>query len=277
MTSSSHTSRLGFILGPCVIESRTLCLRVAEHLAHMAQRLHVDILFKASFDKANRTHHDAFRGPGLVEGLRILEAVREASGLRVLTDIHEPSQAAPVAEVVDVLQIPAFLCRQSDLLEAAGRTGRPVQLKKGPFLAPSAMAHACTKLRMAGAAAVWLCERGTSFGHGDLIVDMRGLVTMAALRVSDDRLVFDATHAVQRPGALGDRSGGERHFVPALARAAVAVGVDMIFAEVHPDPSHARSDAATQWPLSQLEPLMRDLLAIDNARRNLTPVSIQEP
>ena len=265
---------LGFILGPCVIESRAQCLSIAHDLAAAADRFGVEVIFKASFDKANRTRHDAPRGPGLEEGLRVLEDVRRESGLRLLTDIHDPTQAAVVAECVDVLQIPAFLCRQTDLLRAAAKTGKPVHVKKGQFLAPQDMRYVRDKLTDAGASDVWLCERGAAFGYHDLVVDMRSLVIMRELaRDVGGRVVFDATHSTQRPGAAGGASGGDRRFTPALARAAVAVGVDMLFAEVHPDPSAALSDAATQWPLAQLPALIEQLLPIDAARRGTLKTS----
>jgi 2-dehydro-3-deoxyphosphooctonate aldolase (KDO 8-P synthase) len=261
--------RLSFILGPCGIESRDQCLWVAEALAQAAARLSVVVIFKASFDKANRTRHDAYRGPGLEEGLRVLSDVRAASGLPVLTDIHEPHQAAAAAQAVDALQVPAFLCRQTDLLAAAAQTGKPIHVKKGQFLAPDDMGHVLDKLTAHGAQDVWLCERGAAFGYHDLVVDMRGLVTFQDLvrPVAGGRVVFDATHAAQSPGGPGGVSGGSRRWVPALARGAVAVGVDAVFMEVHPDPPSARSDAATQWPLADLQPLLATLLTIDAAHR----------
>jgi 2-dehydro-3-deoxyphosphooctonate aldolase (KDO 8-P synthase) len=260
---------LSFILGPCGVESREQCLRVGEALAEVGARLGVVVIFKASFDKANRTRHDAYRGLGVEEGLRVLSDVRAATGLPVLTDIHEPAQAVAAAQAVDVLQVPAFLCRQTDLLAAAARAGKPVHVKKGQFLAPDDARHIRDKLAAFGASDIWLCERGTAFGHHDLIVDMRGLVVMReiAQEAAGGRVVFDATHAAQSPGGPSGRSGGDRRWVPALARAAVAVGVDAVFAEVHPEPSEARSDAATQWPLRDLEPLLRGLIALDEARR----------
>jgi 2-dehydro-3-deoxyphosphooctonate aldolase (KDO 8-P synthase) len=272
-TAHLPTQKLSFILGPCGIESRDQSLRVADHLARYAASLDVVILFKASFDKANRTRLDAFRGPGLEEGLRILESVHRESGLHVLTDIHEPGQAMAAAEVAHVIQIPAFLCRQTDLLVAAARTQRPIHIKKGQFLAPDDMRHVRDKLTAHNAQHIWLCERGTHFGHHDLVVDMRGLLTMRdiAQETAGGRLVFDATHAAQSPSNLNGQSGGDRRWVPALARAAVAVGVDAIFAEVHPNPDSALSDAATQWPLPNLEAFLRPLIAIDQTRRATLP------
>ena len=241
------------VAGPCVIESTAMCVRVAEGLARAAQRHRLSPVFKASFDKANRTSADGFRGPGLERGLEALAAVRQATGLRLLTDVHEPSQAALAAEVVDVLQVPAFLCRQTDLLTAAGAAGLPVNLKKGQFLAPGQVAPAVEKIRRSGAPEVWVTERGTCFGHGDLVVDYRGLSDLAATGCP---VLFDATHAAQRPGGRGDRSGGDRRHVPLLARAAAAAGVDGLYVEVHPEPEQARSDADTQWPLDRLDELV---------------------
>lgn len=264
-------SELFFILGPCVLEDSTMPLRVAEHLAALGERLRLRIVFKSSFDKANRTRLDAFRGPGLDAGLRLLERVRSSSGLPVLTDVHTERQAVAAGDVVDVLQIPAFLCRQTDLLGAAARTGKPIHVKKGQFLSPQAMAHVVAKLERSGASEIWLGERGTTFGHGDLVVDMRGLFLMKGLapasRSTELRVVFDATHSVQRPGAgLDGATGGAREMVPVLARAAVATGcVDGVFAEVHPDPPQARCDASNQWPLDRLEPLIETLLRIRRA------------
>ena len=254
------------IAGPCGLESEEVALAVARGLAPLADRLGFDWLFKASFDKANRSSGQAWRGPGLQRGLQQLAAVKDAVGARLLTDIHEPGQAAAVAEVVDVLQIPAFLCRQTDLLAAAGATGRPVNLKKGQFLAPWAVAPAVEKLRAAGAAEVWITERGTTFGHGDLVVDYRGLLPM---RATGCPLIFDATHAAQRAGRHGERTSGDRAVVPVLARAAAGAGFDGLFVEVHPDPPSARSDADTQWPLAELSSLLEAFAAIWTVARRL--------
>jgi len=256
-------ARLAVIAGPCVIEDLTTCLEVARGLAAAASRLGCGAVFKASFDKANRTSLTAYRGPGLERGLEILAAVREETGLPLITDIHEPAQAKPVAAVVDALQIPAFLCRQTDLLVAAGRTGKPVAIKKGQFMAPEDMRHARDKVRAQGAPCL-LVERGTTFGYHNLVVDMRGLVIMRGLGVP---VVFDATHAVQLPGAAGRASGGDRQYVGPLARAAAAVGIDGLFLEVHPDPPRALSDAGSQLPLADLEPLLARVLAIDRLAR----------
>lgn len=254
--------RLCLIAGPCVIESLELCQRVAEHMTRLCQRLGVPYIFKASFDKANRTAHDSFRGHGLEAGLEVLSRIRREFGVPVTTDIHESWQAEPVAQVVDLLQIPAFLCRQTDLLAAAARTGKPVNVKKGQFLAPWDAGHIVEKLWAFGAQGILLTERGTSFGYNTLIVDMAGLPVMRGFGVP---VVFDATHSVQRPGGAGRQSGGDRNAIEPLARAAVAVGIDALFMEVHPDPPHARSDAATQYPLEGVEPLLQRLLAIHQA------------
>jgi len=247
------------IAGPCVIESEALVLEVADRLAEIRDRLSVPIVLKASFDKANRTSIQSFRGPGLQRGLEILAKAKEASGLPVTTDIHLPEQAQPVAEVCDLVQIPAFLCRQTDLLAAAARTGRPVHVKKGQFLAPGDMAHVVGKLESAGCRDILLGERGTFFGYGRLVNDMRAIVQMESLGVP---VVFDATHSVQEPGSLGGATGGNRAMVEPLARAAVAVGADALFFETHPDPDHALSDGPNMLPLAQLEPVLRRLLAL---------------
>ena len=231
--------KLAVFAGPCVAESRDLCLRVAEHMAAVCEKLGVQYIFKASFDKANRSSGESFRGPGIDAGLAMLAAVKEQFGLPVVTDVHESAQAAQVAAVADFLQIPAFLCRQTDLLVACAATGRPVNVKKGQFLAPEDMAGVIGKLRAAGCRDILLTERGTTFGYHNLVVDMRSLAAMRALGVP---VVFDATHSVQLPGGLGKASGGQRQYVPYLARAAAAVGIDALFLEVHPDPDHALSD-----------------------------------
>jgi len=260
---------LTVIAGPCVIESEGQTLELAQALKSACDGLGLSLIFKASFDKANRTSVASFRGPGLGEGLRILGEVRRRLGVPITTDIHHPEQAAAVAAVADLIQIPAFLCRQTDLLVAAGSTGRPVNIKKGQFIAPWDMAPAIEKARGAGAGGVMLTERGTSFGHNDLVVDFRGLAHMAALGVP---VCFDATHSTQKPGAMGDATGGERSLAPLLARAAVAAGVDAVFMEVHSDPDNARSDAATQQSvdgfgdtLAQLAKLHAISHALDDA------------
>lgn len=260
--------RLTFIAGPCVIESAEACLELAQQLAQSASRLGVGLIFKASFDKANRTSLSSFRGPGLTEGLQVLRTVRERTGLPVLTDIHEPHQAAAAAEVVDVLQIPAFLCRQTDLLVAAAQTGKPVNLKKGQFLAPQDIAHGVNKLRQSGAQQVAVTERGTSFGYHNLVVDMRGLPVMA----EHAPVIFDATHSVQRPGSAGGSTGGDRELAPVLARAAAAVGTNGLFCEVHPHPERALSDGPNSLTVPMWEQVVQDTTAIDAALRGLERV-----
>ena len=243
------------IAGPCVLEPGDVVPRVADALARLAAERGVPVCFKASFDKANRARIDAERGPGLEAGLRLLERVRRESGLPVLTDIHEPEQAAAAAEVADALQIPAFLCRQTDLLIAAGATGRPVNVKKGQWMSAEAMAGAVEKVRRGGSADVAVTERGTFFGYGDLVVDMRNFVRLREAGVGS--VVFDATHAVQQPGqGTAGASGGRREFIPPLLAAAAVAGADGFFLETHPDPSRALSDAATQWPLDRLGELV---------------------
>jgi 2-dehydro-3-deoxyphosphooctonate aldolase (KDO 8-P synthase) len=226
------------IAGPCVIEGESQTLAAARKVADVAQRHGLPAVFKCSFDKANRTSGKSFRGPGLMQGLRVLARVKQETGLPVLTDVHEVAQCAPVAEVADVLQIPAFLCRQTDLLLAAGGTGRAVNVKKGQFLAPTDMKNAVAKLLEAGCRDVLLTERGATFGYHDLVVDFRGLVAMRKFAP----VCFDATHSVQQPGGQGDRTGGDRTLAPPLARAAAAVGIDALFCEVHEDPDRALSD-----------------------------------
>jgi 2-dehydro-3-deoxyphosphooctonate aldolase (KDO 8-P synthase) len=254
------------IAGPCVVEPGDVLPRVAERLAALGQALAVPVCFKASFDKANRARAASARGPGLEEGLRALERVRQATGLPVLTDIHEAGQAAVAAQVVDVLQIPAFLSRQTDLLVAAGRTGRPVNIKKGQWMAADAMAGAAEKVRSAGSSEVAVTERGTFLGYGDLVVDMRNLARMRAAARAP--VIFDATHSVQQPGqAAGGASGGDRDMIPPLLRAAAAAGADGFFIETHPDPAHALSDAATQWPLASLHDLVARALDVWHVAR----------
>jgi 2-dehydro-3-deoxyphosphooctonate aldolase (KDO 8-P synthase) len=254
------------IAGPCAVEGGEVLPRVAETLARLEVTLGIPVCFKASFDKANRARLDAPRGPGLHAGLEALARIKREFGLPVITDVHEPSQAAVAAEVVDALQIPAFLCRQTDLLLAAGRTGRPVNLKKGQWLAPEAMAGAVEKVRTGGSSDVAVTERGTTFGYGDLIVDMRNFGRLKAS--TGVPVIFDATHAVQQPGqGPGGSSGGARDQIPALLAAAAAAGADGFFLETHPAPDQALSDAATQWPLAQLEELMRRTLEIWHAAR----------
>ena len=246
-----------FIAGPCVIESAELLDRVAERLAAINRSLGTDIVFKASFDKANRTSIRSFRGPGLEKGLQMLADVRAKWGLKLLTDIHEAWQAAPAGEVVDVIQIPAFLCRQTDLLVAAARTGKTVNIKKAQFLSGADMRFPYEKAAEAGAADIWLTERGNIYGYNNLVVDFRNIPDM--LRIAPT-VVMDCTHSVQRPGAAGGKTGGDREFVPAMARAARAFGANGFFFEVHPDPDRALSDGPNMLRLDELENLIKTLL-----------------
>jgi 2-dehydro-3-deoxyphosphooctonate aldolase (KDO 8-P synthase) len=251
------------IAGPCVIESESLCLRIAEHLAGLAASLPIKVVFKASFDKANRTSGSSYRGPGVDEGLGVLERVRAATGLPVTTDVHLPEQATAAGQVCDLLQIPAFLCRQTDLLLAAAATGRAVNVKKGQFVAPTDMKHVVAKLLAGGCSDVLLCERGTFFGYGRLVNDFAGLLTMRAMGVP---VIFDATHSVQQPASLGEATGGDRALVEPLARAAAAVGIDGFFFETHPDPDTSPSDGANMVPLQQLGGVLERVLLIHEAR-----------
>ena len=270
MESLFPTDRLFLIAGPCVVEDDALNLRVADELARIQHRVPGGVIFKASFDKANRSNADAARGPGFHEGLAALDRVRTTSGLRVITDVHLPEQCGGTAEFVDALQIPAFLCRQTDLLEAAGATGKPVNIKKGQWLHPEGMRGAVEKVRGAqfnGGAEVAVTERGTFFGYGDLVVDMRSFCRMR--EACNAPVIFDATHSVQRPG-LGERgsSGGAREFIPPLALAAVAAGAQGVFIETHPDPDNAPSDGPNMLPLDQLESLVERLVSVwETARR----------
>lgn len=259
-----------WIAGPCVIESHDLTLSIAETLRKLSDRLSLPLVFKASFDKANRTSGKSFRGPGMDEGLKTLEAVKQSMGLSVTTDIHEIPQAAPVAEVCDLLQIPAFLARQTDLIQAAGRTGKAVNVKKGQFMAPWDMKHVVKKMEEVGNRRLLLTERGASFGYGQLVSDMRSIPWMQELGCP---VIFDATHSVQMPGAMGDRSGGERRMIPYLARAAVACGCDGVFLETHPRPDQALSDGPNMIPLDELGGLIESCLSIRQALsdQKLTP------
>jgi 2-dehydro-3-deoxyphosphooctonate aldolase (KDO 8-P synthase) len=250
---------LAFIAGPCVIESKSLTLEVAHALKEYARKLAVPLIFKASFDKANRTAASSFRGPGLHQGLEILALVKEEVGVPIISDVHEVAQVAAAAQVLDISQIPAFLCRQTDLIEAAARTGKPLNLKKGQFLAPWDMAQAVSKATAAGNSALLLTERGTQFGYNNLVVDFRSLPIMRGLGFP---VVMDVTHSVQLPGGQGRCSGGDREFVPYLARAAVAVGVDALFMEVHPDPDKALCDGPNSLPLAAVPALWRQLLEL---------------
>ncbi len=261
---------LAFILGPCVIESASHALKIAAAIREIAARCGVPVIFKASYDKANRTSRESFRGPGLHAGLRILADVRASTGLPVLTDIHEPAQAAAAADVVDVLQIPAFLSRQTDLIVAAARTGKVVNVKKGQFLAPKDMRHVIAKITAEGNESVLVTERGVSFGYNDLIVDMRALPMLRELGYP---VVFDVTHSLQLPGAGDGVTAGLAQYIEPLASAGVAAGVDAIFIEVHEDPSSARSDAANALRLDQLEALIMKLTRIDAAARETAPAA----
>lgn len=268
MTSWSFQHAGPFLVaGPCVAEPGDLLPRVADALAGLAQRLSLPVCLKASFDKANRARLQGTRGPGMDEGLRLLETAGRASGLPILTDVHESSQVAAVGAVVDALQVPAFLCRQTDLLLAAGATGRPVNIKKGQWLAADGMAGAVEKVRAGGSTDIAVTERGSFFGYGDLVVDFRNLARMREATAAP--VIFDATHSVQQPGqGGGGTSGGLRHHIPALLRAAAVAGADGFFLETHPDPTSAASDAATQWPLADLEELLRPTLDLWHAARS---------
>jgi 2-dehydro-3-deoxyphosphooctonate aldolase (KDO 8-P synthase) len=255
--------QLFLIAGPCVIESESHVRTMADAIQRITSDLGVPCIFKASYDKANRTSLTSFRGPGLQEGVAILRRLAESTGLPVLTDVHEPAHCAIAAEGVDVLQIPAFLCRQTDLLVAAAKTGRAVNVKKGQFVAPWDMRHAVEKITQSGNSRVFLTERGTTFGYNNLVVDMRALPVMRALAP----VVFDGTHSVQTPSAANGVSGGQPEFIPLLARAAVAAGIDGIFLEVHDNPSQAKSDGANALDLKNLKPLLEKLLAIHAAAK----------
>jgi 2-dehydro-3-deoxyphosphooctonate aldolase (KDO 8-P synthase) len=254
------------IAGPCVVESEELQLRTAERLKAITDRLGILFIFKSSYDKANRSSDKSFRGPGMDEGLRILQRVREALGVPILTDVHDIPQIAPVAEVADVLQTPAFLARQTDFIHAVAASGRPVNIKKAQFMAPHDMVNVVDKARNAARAAgvtddtIMVCERGASFGYNNLVSDMRSL---AIMRETGCPVVFDATHSVQLPGGQGTSSGGQREHVPVLARAAVAAGISGLFMETHPDPSNALSDGPNAWPLDRMEPLLQTLVELD--------------
>jgi 2-dehydro-3-deoxyphosphooctonate aldolase (KDO 8-P synthase) len=262
------------IAGPCVIEGGDVLPRVAETLAALSARFSIPVCFKASFDKANRSQPGAARGPGLQEGLRVLERVRAASGLPIITDIHESDQAAPAAQVVDALQIPAFLCRQTDLLIAAGRTNKPVNVKKGQWMSADAMKGAIDKVAGAGSKDLAVTERGTFFGYGDLVVDMRNLRRLCT--ATGMPVIFDATHSVQQPGrGAGGASGGLREFIPPLLHAAAVAGADGFFLETHPDPARAPSDADTQWPLDELEGLLERTLDLWHTARRRTSGAVR--
>jgi 2-dehydro-3-deoxyphosphooctonate aldolase (KDO 8-P synthase) len=256
-------SRLFVIAGPCVIESADLCLSIARHVKGVCDRLGLTYVFKASFDKANRSTNASFRGPGMTDGLVILKRIKEEVGVPVLTDVHESEQVPTVAKVVDILQVPAFLARQTDLLVACGHSGRAVNVKKGQFMAPQEMANAVEKIRAAGGERVLLTERGTFFGYNRLVNDFTGL---AVMRSTGCPVVFDITHSTQQPAGLGNQSGGNPQFSPLLARAAVAAGVDGLFLECHPEPKKAKSDAATMLGIEEVEPLLAQCKQIADVR-----------
>jgi 2-dehydro-3-deoxyphosphooctonate aldolase (KDO 8-P synthase) len=263
---ASSSSRAFFLIaGPCVLESQALTLSIAKHLVELTSDLGLPFIFKASFDKANRTSGKSFRGPGLAQGLKILGEVKKRFGCPVLTDVHDIPQIKAAARVIDVLQIPAFLCRQTDLLVAAAKSGCTVNVKKGQFLAPGDVDNIAAKLRAAGCKEYFITERGTTFGYNNLVVDMRSL---ALMRQAGHRVVFDATHSVQRPGGNGTSTGGDRAMAPVLARAAVAVGIDGLFIETHPQPDQSPSDGPNMIPLAQMEGLLRTLKNIHEVSRS---------
>ncbi len=263
------------IAGPCVVESETLAVETAGKLQEITRRLSIPFVFKSSYDKANRSSLNSYRGPGLEEGLRVLESVRRQLGVPVLTDVHEDSPLGEVAAVVDVLQTPAFLCRQTNFIINVARQGKPVNIKKGQFLSPWEMTNVVMKAESTGNPGIMVCERGFSFGYNNLVTDMRSL---AVLRETGRPVVFDATHSVQLPGGKGDSSGGQREFVPVLARAAVAAGVAGVFMETHPDPEHALSDGPNAWPLHLMEKLLTTLVELDQVvkRRPLVELEVGE-
>ncbi|MEA1888201.1 MAG: 3-deoxy-8-phosphooctulonate synthase [Pseudomonadota bacterium] len=253
------------IAGPCVVESEQLAVDTAGTLAEITAELGIPFIFKSSYDKANRTSGQSYRGMGIDEGLKVLDHVRQQTGVPVLTDVHSASEVKAVAEVVDVLQTPAFLCRQTDLIEAVGACGKPVNIKKGQFLSPQEMTQVASKAIAAGGEGrVMVCERGVSFGYNNLVVDMRSL---AIMRETGCPVVFDVTHSVQQPGGQGTHSGGNREYIPVLARAAVAVGVSGLFMETHPDPDKALSDGPNSWPLDRMKELLQHLQDIDQASK----------
>jgi 2-dehydro-3-deoxyphosphooctonate aldolase (KDO 8-P synthase) len=255
-------NKFKLLAGPCVIESEEMVMQIAEHMKSVSEHLGVDYYFKASFDKANRTSIQSYRGPGLEEGLRILQKVKDTYGLGIVTDIHEPWQAEPVAEVADIIQIPAFLCRQTDLLVAAAKTGKIINVKKAQFLAPWDMKNVVTKLEESGNRNIMLCERGTSFGYNTLVVDMTGIQEMKKFGYP---VVFDATHSVQKPGGKGNATGGNREYVEPLAKAAIAAGADALFFEVHPDPDNALSDGPNMVKLAEFEEMLQRILCVYDA------------
>jgi 2-dehydro-3-deoxyphosphooctonate aldolase (KDO 8-P synthase) len=253
---------LFLIAGPCVIESEQLAIDTAGYLKELTSKLGINFIYKSSFDKANRSSHESFRGLGLETGLKILEKVKQEIKVSVLTDVHEDTPLREVASVVDVMQTPAFLCRQTNFIQEVAKQGIPVNIKKGQFLAPWDMVHVANKAKATGNSQIMVCERGVSFGYNNLVSDMRSL---AVMRDTDCPVVFDATHSVQLPGGQGTCSGGQREFVPVLARAAVAVGIAGIFMETHPNPEVAKSDGPNSWPLHRMQELLETLLVLDNA------------
>ena len=255
-------SELFLIAGPCVIESEKSAMYIAEKMKEITDRLHIEYYFKASFDKANRTSISSYRGPGIEEGMRILKKIKDDFKLRIATDIHEPWQADKVAEVADIIQIPAFLCRQTDLLVAAAKTGKIINIKKAQFLAPKDMINVANKVKESGNNKILLCERGTSFGYNNLVVDMTGIVEMKKLGYP---VVMDATHSVQKPGGNGTSTGGNREYAEPLAKAAIAVGADALFFEVHPDPDKALSDGANMVKLEDIEGILKRVIRVYNS------------
>ncbi|MGL5055373.1 MAG: 3-deoxy-8-phosphooctulonate synthase [Fusobacteriaceae bacterium] len=253
--------RFTLIAGPCVIESEQMVMDIAKELKEICGRLKINLIFKASYDKANRSSINGFRGVGMAEGLRILKRVKDELGLPIITDVHESWHCKEVAKVVDILQIPAFLCRQTDLLAAAAETGLPINIKKGQFLAPWDMKNVVVKMQELGNTNILLCERGATFGYNNMVVDMRGLIEMRKLGYP---VVFDVTHAVQRPGGAGDSTSGDREYVAPLMRAGLAIGIDAIFAEVHPDPDNAKSDGPNMLKLHEIEEILKTAIAIDD-------------
>jgi len=264
--SIANDKPLVLFAGPCVIEGEDFTLKAAESIAAIADKRGVPLVFKSSFDKANRTSKDGFRGPGLQEGLRILQRVKDELGLPVITDVHEVSQVEAVAEVADILQTPAFLCRQTDFIDAVARAGKPVNIKKGQFLAPWDMKHVLDKALATGNEQIMLCERGASFGYNNLVSDMRSLLVMKEFGAP---VVFDATHSVQQPGGLGGATGGNREYVPGLSQAAVAIGVAALFMEVHPDPDRAMSDGPNSLAMTDLSALLTRLKRFDEIAKEI--------
>lgn len=268
-----NNQALTLITGPCIIESEQQLDIIAERVAMIAEQLSIPVILKASIDKANRTSVDSFRGLGLEEGLRIFETIKQRYQLPCITDVHETPMVKAVADVVDVIQIPAFLSRQTDLIATAAQTGRPLLIKKGQFMAPGDMKHVLRKARASGAEHIMLCERGSCFGYHNLVVDFRGLEDMKRLGCP---VIMDATHAVQLPAAMGDKSGARRSYVPLLARAAVSVGIAGVFMETHPNPAQALSDGPSAVPLTQLQPLVQELLELDHMLKSRTSCVVLE-